>query len=194
MSNNINIQVYSSCNCNCAFCNFKDKCYNQIDPLFVLDYLNKHPEKTYIVLTGGEPTFAIEAYTQIMQGIDKSNKTIVLQTNGWWGNNENIKSQIAANPPTKVHLSADVEKQKYVSIETVVKALEFLNEKEIPVIFINHTNDENEYITYKERFPQIHRGIICEDDGKLYDCGDALLATNVISTLNIKGWGGQTNE
>lgn len=191
--NNVNVQVYSSCNCDCNFCMFKDTLFNRINPDFVLNYLKEHPEVDYIVLTGGEPTFAIEECSQIIQGIDNETKTVVLQTNGWWGNNNKVKDVLKANPPSRVHLSVDSEKQKLVSIDTVLAAFEFLSENNIPVSVVNHTTDNNEFGYYSAIFEDLHYGKILTDDGNLYDCGTALLATNKVSTLNIKGWGGDVD-
>lgn len=189
MRNNINIQLYSSCNCDCSFCHFKDKLYNKIDPKFVLDYLDKNEEINYIVLTGGEPTLAIDEYIQIVKGIDQTKKRVILQTNGWWGNNETIKNAIKNNPPSIVHLSADSEKQKIINLSVVVAAYNFLKENNIIVYVVDHTTSEDEYNTYKSIFPEIKLGdIIYDNDEDLHDCGIALLANNTVGNLNIKGW------
>jgi organic radical activating enzyme len=187
--NNLNIQVFSSCNCSCKFCNFTDKCYNKIDSTFVLNYINEHPNINYILLTGGEPTLAIEECSEIIKGLNSNEKTIVLQTNGWWGNNEKIKEQLLINPPSCVHLSVDYEKQKIIPIETVVNAYNFLVDNNIEVIVINHYEHEEEFLAYQKIIPSVERGYICyKTDDNEYDCGIALLATNEIGKLNIDGW------
>lgn len=187
--NNINIQVYSSCNCNCSFCKFTDSCHQKINPEYVLNYINKHPEINTILLTGGEPTFAIEEYKEIMEGLDIKEKKVVLQTNGWWGDSEYVKQIIKDNPPTIVHLSVDYEKQKFIPIETALKSYEFLNENNIETAVVNHHNQDEEFGYYKSTFPRVVNGRICVDDGvNLYDCGTALLADNTEGVLNIKGW------
>ena len=189
MKNSINIQLYSSCNCNCSFCHFTDKMYKKINPQFVLDYLNQHDDINYIVITGGEPTLAIDEYRTIINGIDKTKKRIILQTNGWWGNNESIKEVIKKNPPSIVHLSVDSEKQNIININNVINAYNFLNENGIITYVINHTNNDEEFKTYLGIFPDLKRGNIVYDNGSdLYDCGTALLANNTIGKLNIKGW------
>ena len=188
--NNVNVQVYSSCNCSCNFCGFTDKCHNKIDPEFVINYINEHPNINLILLTGGEPTFAINECAKIIQGLDVSEKKVVLQTNGWWGNNDDIKQVIKDNPPTCVHLSVDSEKQKVVKVETAIKAYEFLIENNIQVFVVNHHEETNEaeFEYYKTLFPNIKYGRIVKDNGQETDCGVALLATNTVGRLDIKGW------
>ena len=189
MENNINIQLYSSCNCNCNFCHFKDTLFKKINPQFVLNYLSEHNEIDYIVLTGGEPTLAIDEYKTIVQGLSQTNKRIVLQTNGWWGNNETIKNVIKDYPPTIVHLSVDNEKQKIINLNTVMAAYNFLKENGIVTYVVDHTTSDDEYNTYKSIFPELKRGdIIYDDNINLHDCGPALLANNTVGNLNIKGW------
>jgi MoaA/NifB/PqqE/SkfB family radical SAM enzyme len=187
---NLNVQIYSSCNCSCDFCVFTDKKGTKINPDFVINYLNDHPDITYVLLTGGEPTFAMDVCQKILRDAPK-NIHYVIQTNGWWGNNDNIKRMFEETPPTEVHLSVDYEKQKNVPLETVVAAYEFLQTLPIVTNVVNHTKSEEEFQHYKSIFPKIFRGKVLHDDGRLYDCGTALLATNEVSTLNIKGWGGQ---
>lgn len=187
MENNINIQLYSSCNCICDFCLFKDKLYNKISPKFVLDYLEEHDNINYVVLTGGEPTFAIEEYKTIVESL--KNKTIVLQTNGWWGNNEFVKDVIRNFPPTIVHLSVDKEKQKMISLSTVISAYNHLVKNNITTYVVNHTKDDYEFLTYQKDFPEVVRGkIVCDDGNLSHDCGLALLADNTVGKLDIKGW------
>ena len=70
MNNNINIQLYSSCNCSCNFCNFTDTKHCKINPEFVINYLKENPQITKVLLTGGEPTLAIEEYIEIIKNID----------------------------------------------------------------------------------------------------------------------------
>lgn len=187
--NNVNVQVYSSCNCSCKFCSFTDKKHNKIDPDFVLNYIHERPNINFILLTGGEPTFAIDVYAKIIQGLDIKEKTVVLQTNGWWGNNDNIKQIIKDNPPTCVHLSVDSEKQKIIPLETVKTAYDFLIENNIQVTVINHCENEEEYLMYTLSIPTVERGQICyKTDDNTYECGTALLATNTVGKLNIEGW------
>lgn len=189
MENNINVQVYSSCNCDCSFCHFKDKAYKKINPQFVLDYLNAHDNIDYIVLTGGEPTFALDEYKAIVNGIDKTKKRVILQTNGWWGNNETVKNAIKQYPPSVVHLSADSEKQKIISLNTLMEAYNFLKENGIITYVVDHTTNDDEYNTYKSIFSELKRGdVIYDDNINLHDCGPALLANNTVGNLNIKGW------
>lgn len=187
---NVNIQLYSSCNCDCEFCHFKDRNFIKIDPKFVLDFLKKNKEITEIVITGGEPTFAIDEYVAIVKNLDKNKRHITLQTNGWWGDNESIKEQIKLNPPSSVQLSVDEEKQKYIDIDVVRHALDFLKKNNIATILINHTNDDKEFDKYKSLFgDDVRRGIIVESGTpESTDCGIALLATNKVGRLNIEGW------
>lgn len=188
---NLNIQVFSSCNCQCAFCNFTDKCKNKIDSAFVKEYLAKHPEINYILLTGGEPTFAIKECSEILKGLDLTKKRVVLQTNGWWGNNDEIKKAIKDTPPSCVHLSVDSEKQKIIPLDIVQKAYDFLLKNNIQTFVVNHheATNENEFEYYSSIFPDIKYGRIIKDDGETRgDCGIALLATNKIGHLDIKGW------
>lgn len=188
--NNVNIQVYSSCNCSCNFCNFTDKCHNKINPDFVLNYIKEHPNINLILLTGGEPTLAIDEYSKIIRGLDLNEKRVILQTNGWWGENEDIKQIIKNNPPSCVHLSVDSEKQKIIPLETVIKAYDFLVENNIQVFVVNHHEETNEkeFEYYKTLFPDIKYGRIVKDDGQETDCGVALTSTNKIGRLNIRGW------
>ena len=187
--NNINIQVYSSCNCDCSFCHFKDNKCNRINPDFVIDFLNNNLNYTKILLTGGEPTLAIKEYEKLIQGLVSPNRTLILQTNGWWGNNETIKNSIKVYPPSLVHLSVDSEKQKHIKLETAKNAYQFLIDNNIPVCVVNHTSNQEEFNRYSKIFPNLIKGKICIDDGiNLYDCGTALLADHTISNLNIKGW------
>lgn len=187
--NNVNVQVYSSCNCSCKFCGFTDKCHNKIDPEFVLNYINKHPDIRKIVLTGGEPTLAIEECIKIIQGIDLNKRNVILQTNGWWGDNEYIKQLLKDNPPSCVHLSVDSEKQKIIPIEDIQKTLNFLIDNNITTVIINHQENNQEYDYYEKIFPEVQPGKICTlEDGKDYDCGTALLVSNKVGILNIRGW------
>lgn len=189
MNNNLNVQIYSSCNCKCSFCNFTDSCYNKINPQFVLDYIKNNPNITYILLTGGEPTFAIEEYKQIIQGLEDFEGKVTLQTNGWWGNNDKIKDIIKNYPPITVHVSVDYEKQKHIPLDTVKEAVKFLQDNNITVTVVNHTEDEDEHNFYKQHFTNLKQGYIIVDNNiDLHDCGEALLATNKIGRLNIKGW------
>lgn len=189
----INIQLYSSCNCNCSFCRFKDKNFKKINPNFVLNFLKNHNEMDYIVITGGEPTFAIEEYCQIIDGLSNSNKTTVLQTNGWWGNNDKIKNEIKNHPPKIVHLSVDSEKQKYIDIEVVISAYNFLISNNIKTFVVNHHIDEAEYEYYKKIFPNIKYGKITPEEKIPKIIGPALLASNNISNVNTNGWGDDKN-
>ena len=106
------------------------------------------------------------------------------------GDNDYIKDVIRANPPTCVHLSVDSEKQKIISLETVMKAYEFLVKSNIQVFVVNHHEEtnESEFEYYKAIFPDIKYGRIVKDNGQEADCGVALLATNTVGRLNIKGW------
>ena len=186
---NVNIQLYSSCNCDCEFCHFKDRNFIKIDPKFVLDFLKKNKEITEVVITGGEPTFAIDEYVAIVKNIDKTKRHITLQTNGWWGNDDTIKEQIKLTPPSSVQLSVDKEKQRYIKLDVVKNAYKFLKENNIPVIIINHTDSDSEYAKYKSVFSDVRRGRIIRDGtAENTDCGVALLATNKIGRLNIEGW------
>lgn len=186
--NNLNIQVYSSCNCNCSFCNLKDKRANKIDAKFVVEYVNNHPNINYILLTGGEPTFALDEYIEIIKGISSESRTIVLQTNGWWGENEKVKSAIKNFPPSCVHLSFDYEKQKNIPIEIAIKAYNFLLENNIQAFAVNHTESEEEYLYYESLIPEINKGSICKPEDGDWDCGTALLANNKVGGVNIYGW------
>ena len=187
--NNVNVQVYSSCNCGCKFCNFTDKKHNKINPEFVLEYIKEHDNITTILLTGGEPTFAIDECVAIIKGLSLTDKTVILQTNGWWGDSDEIKEKIKMSPPSCVHLSVDNEKQKIIPIETVLNAYNFLVDNNIRVIVINHYEIEEEYLMYTTQIPVVERGYICyKTDDNLYDCGTALLATNEIGKLDINGW------
>lgn len=189
MNNNINVQLYSSCNCSCNFCNFTDTKHCKINPEFVINYLKNNPHITKILLTGGEPTLAIDEYAEIIRDINTQNKNVILQTNGWWGDNENIKAILKQYPPTLVHLSVDYEKQKFIPIETVINAYTFLIQNKIEVAIVNHHIYDEEFEYYKTIFPKVINGRICIDDGiNLHDCGTALLANNTIGKLNIKGW------
>lgn len=188
--NNVNVQVYSSCNCNCEFCNFTDRKSHKIDPQYVLKYLRENPSVNYVLLTGGEPTFAIEECCEIIKGINLEDKRVILQTNGWWGDNQKVKEFIKTNPPSCVHLSVDQEKQKKISLEVVKKAYNFLLENNIQVFVVNHhyEDKEDEFEYYKTHFPNLKYGRIISDEETDTDCGVALLATNQIGTLDIKGW------
>lgn len=185
--NVINVQVYSSCNCRCSFCSYKDDCSTRIDPEFVIQYVNEHPEIRRVVLTGGEPTLAIEECSKIIQAL-KSEKTVIMQTNGWWGNNEKIKQIIKENPPTYFQISIDYEKQKAIDIDTIKKAIDFLNENYIRAVLINHTASQQEHDYYETLFPEVQRGKICTIEDGECDCGPALLAINKVGKLNIYGW------
>jgi len=191
LRNNVNVQVYTSCNCDCKFCHFADRNNIKINPQFVLDYLNENGHVIDVVLTGGEPTFAIDECVEIIKGLKETNRVVTLQTNGWWGENEKIKTALKENPPSIVHLSVDNEKQKTIPIETVLKAHRFLVENGIKTFVVNHTlrddNDEHNY--YKSLFDDLKYGRIVYDNGTdLNDCGVALLAVNKVGRLNIKGW------
>lgn len=189
MRNNVNIQLYSSCNCDCSFCSFKDKKHNKISPSFVLDFLDKNPHINYIVITGGEPTFAIDEYKEIVTKADLTQKKVVFQTNGWWADNDKIKEILKECPPSLVQISVDYEKQKIINIDTVIKSYRFLKENNIKVLVINHTNDRNEYDYYANIFEDIARGVVCVFDGEhYYDCGTSLLATNEVGKFDILGW------
>ena len=52
MRNNLNIQVCSSCNCDCSFCHFKDKVFNKINPTFVTNYLKQLKKPVLNVISG----------------------------------------------------------------------------------------------------------------------------------------------
>lgn len=188
--NNLNIQVFSSCNCDCKFCNFTDKCHNKIDPNFAIDYVKNNPSIRLVLLTGGEPTFAIEECGEIIKNLKSDRVRIILQTNGWWGDNDKVKEVLRSNPPTSVHLSVDSEKQKIIDLEVVKKAVKFLEEIGVETFIVNHHEEDNEeeFEYYKTIFPNIKYGSITHDDGKPSDCGPALLATNQEGTLDIKGW------
>lgn len=186
--NVINIQLYSSCNCKCKWCTFTDDYKRSIDIEYVLDFLNNHDEIDKLIITGGEPTLAIDKYAELLISLDRSKYTITLQTNGWWGNDANIKNVLSKYRPDYIHLSIDSEKQKYIDIETAKNAYNFIISLNIPLLVVNHTDNQEEFNYYKSIISDTKYGIICYDD-KSYDCGQCLCANNTYKEiLDMKGW------
>ena len=185
--NNLNVQMFSSCNCNCSFCDFTDKCASKVDSKLVLDYIDEHPNIQYILLTGGEPTFNMDAYVDIVKHIDTKEKMIVLQTNGWWGNNVKIKQILREYPPTLIQVSVDSQKQKWVNLDTIKNAISFLKECSIRYVIINHTNSYEEYSYYLDIFPEVREGKIVDINKVKANFGVAILANNQIGRLTEKG-------
>ena len=72
---------FSGCNLHCAFCDTQHQPGEPMTPGAIIDEVNRFPEATLLVLTGGEPSLFIdEAFVDELK--QKTGKRIAIETNG----------------------------------------------------------------------------------------------------------------
>jgi len=159
------VLVTNICNSKCEDCYVRSKSHdNQVISIEVIKKMFKMYKKPrHLTISGGEPTLVLPEVEKLLKDTSDINTKII--TNGWWGGNNKVESQllklIDETGLNIVQISCGIEHQKWTPIANILRSIDVIisggKSVNVEVIYeIKHYSEKQNIIKYFKEHSELY--------------------------------------